>query len=78
MHMMVCAQGRGVTAPQLPQTGLEPVQPESREILSLLRLPFRHCGLLRAPILSQNAPRRKGKIMSITQDSVSSELSFFV
>ena len=32
--------------PQIPETGVEPVYPKGCQILSLVRLPFRHSGLI--------------------------------
>ena len=32
---------------EMPQAGLEPAQGCPRQILSLMRLPFRHCGILK-------------------------------
>ncbi len=32
--------------PKIPETGVEPVYPKGCQILSLVRLPFRHSGML--------------------------------
>ena len=37
--------------PRMPAAGLEPARGRPRQILSLMRLPFRHAGLLTQKIL---------------------------
>ena len=55
----------------MPETGLEPVQDKSYQILSLGRLPFRHSGIY----TPQNQPYLSGEmlgemLLKITQNLI--------